>query len=143
MIRLPPSVHDQGDKGFIPFLISLARKTGVSAYPNDGKNSWSSVHRLDAASAFRIAREKAAQGAVYNVVAEKAIETRKIAEVIGGQLGLPVMPLIGDAVANHFDWMARFISFEGAADGTKTQERLGWKPINIGLLEDIRDNYFK
>lgn len=142
VVRLPPSVHDKGDKGFIPFIIAQARKNGVSAYPENGKNHWSAVHRLDAAGAFRLAAEKAAKGAIYNVVGDDAIETKTIAELIGKQLNLPVQSLSGEALVNHFDWMARFISFEGAATGFKTQEALGWKPTHIGLLEDMQENYF-
>lgn len=142
VVRLPPSVHDQGDKGFIPFIISLARKQGVSAYPESGENCWSAVHRLDAAKAFRLALEKAARGAVYNVVADNAIKTKTIATLIGEKLGLPVQSVSGAAVAEHFDWMGRFISFEGAAMGTKTQQQLGWQPTHIGLLQDMQENYF-
>lgn len=142
VVRLPPSVHDKGDKGFIPFIISLARKNGFSAYPDNGKNCWSSVHRLDAAKAFRLALEKATKGAIYNVVDDNAIETKKIAELIGERLNLPVQSVSGEAIAAHFDWMARFITFEGAAVGIKTQEQLGWQPTCIGLLEDMQENYF-
>ncbi|WP_415327660.1 SDR family oxidoreductase [Chryseobacterium sp. MMS23-Vi53] len=142
IIRLPPSVHDKEDKGFIPFIIGLARKSGVSAYPENGENRWSAVHRLDAARAFRLALEKASKGTIYNVVGDNSIETKKIAEVIGEKLNLPVQSVSGDAIAQHFDWMGRFISFQGAAIGTKTEKQLGWKPIHIGLLEDMQENYF-
>jgi len=142
VVRLPPSVHDKGDKGFIPFLIGQARKSGISAYPEKGENHWSAVHRLDAAKAFRLAVEKAAKGAVYNVVGDQAIETKTIAELIGKQLQLPLQSVSGEAIAAHFDWMSRFITFEGAAIGTQTQEQLGWKPTHIGLLEDMQENYF-
>jgi len=142
VVRLPPSVHDKGDKGFVPFIIAQARKNGVSAYPEREKNHWSAVHRLDAARAFRLAVEKAGKCAIYNVVGDNAIETKTIAELIGKQLNLPVQSLSGEALVNHFNWMARFISFEGAATGFKTQEALGWKPTHIGLLENMQENYF-
>lgn len=142
VIRLPPSVHDRGDKGFIPFIIEQARKNGISPYPGDGKNCWSSVHRLDAAKAFRLAVERAAKAAVYNVVGDNAIETKKIAELISEKLDLPVKSLTGDDLANHFDWMARFFTFESSAISTKTRQELSWEPTNIGLLEDMRKNYF-
>lgn len=142
VVRLPPSVHDKGDKGFIPFIIAQARKNGVSAYPEEGKNHWSAVHRLDAAKAYRLAVEKAAKGAVYNVVGDQSIEIKTIATLIGKQLQLPVQSVSGEAIVTHFDWMGRFITFEGAAIGSKTQEQLGWKPTHIGLLEDMQENYF-
>ncbi|GEN75396.1 SDR family oxidoreductase [Chryseobacterium hagamense] len=141
VIRLPPSVHDLGDKGFVPFIIGQARKNGVSAYPADEKN-WSAVHRLDAARAYRLAVEKGARGAIYNVVGDSSIPLREIATVIGEKLNLPVQPLSEVEMENHFDWLSRFLVYEGAATGTRTREALNWEPQHPGLLEDITENYF-
>lgn len=142
VIRLAPSVHDKGDSGFMPFIINQARKNGVSAYPNEGNNHWTGVHRLDAAKAFRLAVEKGYKGALYNVVGDNGIEIKKIAELIGEQLNLPVKSISGDEVGKHFEWLSHFITMDCPATNLKTQEMLGWKPTHIGLLDDMKQNYF-
>ncbi len=142
VIRLAPSVHDKGDFGFVPFIIGQARKNGISAYPAESNNRWTAVHRLDAAKAFRLAVEKGAKGALYNVVGDTGIEVKKIAEVIGEKLNVPVVPVSGDELAKHFEWMSGFIAFDSPATNLKTQELLGWQPTQIGLLEDMQQNYF-
>lgn len=142
VVRLAPSVHDKGDKGFIPFIIAQARKNGVSAYLGDGGNRWPAVHRLDAARLFRLAVEKGAKGARYNAVADEGIRIREIALLIGEKLGLPVRSLSGDDAVAHFEWMGRFIGFDAPATSYQTQEQLSWKPENPGLIDDMKENYF-
>lgn len=142
VIRLSPSVHDKGDGGFVPFIIAQARKNGVSAYPENGNNRWNAVHRLDAAKAFRLAVEKGEKGVLYNVVGDSEIKLKEIATLIGEMLNLPVVSLSGEELAKHFAWMSPFIAFDAPATSFKTQEQLGWKPTQIGLLEDMQQYYF-
>ncbi|GAB3907786.1 SDR family oxidoreductase [Larkinella knui] len=142
VIRLPPSVHDAGDGGFVPFLINTAKTKGVSAYVGDGSNRWPAVHRLDAALLFRLALEKGTGGSRYNGIGDEGITVRKIAEVIGHQLNLPVVSITAEEAVGHFDWMSRFIMFNSPASSVKTRELLGWQPTHPGLLEDLDAGHY-
>jgi nucleoside-diphosphate-sugar epimerase len=144
VVRLSPSVHGDGDHGFVPMLINTAREKGVSAYIGDGRNRWNAVHRLDAAHLFRLALEKATAGARLHAVAEEGIAFRDIAEVIGRRLNIPVVSKSLEEAANHFGWFAGFAGLDCPASSKLTQERLGWRPAQPTLLTDLeRGSYFK
>jgi nucleoside-diphosphate-sugar epimerase len=144
IVRLPPTVHGKGDHGFVPRIIGIAREKGVSAYIGDGLNRWPAVHRLDAARLYRLALEKGARGASYHGVADEGVSTREIAEVIGRHLSVPVVSKTGEAAAEHFGWMAMFFGMNGPASSAKTQQQLGWRPTEPGLIEDLdAEHYFE
>ncbi len=144
LMRLSPSVHGDGDHGFVPTLINLAREKGVSAYIGEGHNRWNAVHRLDAAHLFRLALEQATAGARYHAVAEEGIAFRDIAQVIGKRLNIPVVSKSPEEAADHFGWFAAFAGLDCPALSKLTQERLGWRPVQPTLLTDLeRGSYFK
>lgn len=132
-LRLPPSVHDDGDHGFVPILIDTARKTGVAGYIGDGANRWPAVHRQDAAPLFRIALERAPAGTVLHAVGDTGIPTRDIAAVIGARLGVPVTSVAKE----HFSWLGAFFGLDVPASATITEQRFDWKPTHRGLLADL------
>jgi nucleoside-diphosphate-sugar epimerase len=125
VLRLPPSVHGNGDHGFVPRLIGIAREKGVSAYIGDGLNRWPAVHRLDAAHLYRLALEKGTAGASYHGVADEGVPTREIAAAIGRGLNVPVVSKSNEEAADHFGWIARFFGMDGPASSALTQQRLG------------------
>jgi nucleoside-diphosphate-sugar epimerase len=143
VLRLPPSVHGAGDHGFVPFLIGIARQKGVSAFIGDGTNRWPAVHRLDAAHLYRLALQKASAGANYHGVAEEGIPTRDIAHVIGRHLNVPVVSKSPEEAAGHFGWMSHFFGIDSPASSAQTQQQLGWRPRQPGLIADLEEHYFQ
>jgi nucleoside-diphosphate-sugar epimerase len=144
VLRLPPSVHGNGDHGFVPRLISIAQEKRVSAYIGDGLNRWPAVHRLDAAHLYRLMLEKSSAGARYHGVADEGVPTREIAEVIGRHLNVPVLSKSREEAADHFGWLAHFFGIDAPASSAQTRERLGWRPVQPRLIADLNaEHYFE
>jgi hypothetical protein len=78
---------------------------------------------------------------VFHAVAED-VPTRDIAEVIGRHLEVPVASVAPEDAGEHFGWMARFFGLDAPASSALTQERLGWNPVQIGLIEDLDAGHY-
>jgi len=143
VVRLSPTVHGDGDYGFVPMLINIAREKGVSAYVGEGLNRWNAVHRLDAGRLFRLVLEKG-DSARYHGVAEEEIAFRDIAQAIGAGLNIPVVAISPEEAGSHFGWFAGFAQIDCPTSSKLTQERLGWHPTQASLIADLEQgSYFK
>jgi nucleoside-diphosphate-sugar epimerase len=143
-LRFAPTVHGDGDHGFIALIAAAARTHGVAAYVGDGSTGWSAVHRSDAARMIRLGLEKAPAGARLHAVGEGSVPARDIAGAIGHGLGVPVASITSDEAVGHFGFVGAFFAMDLASSSTRTQELLGWSPTGPTLLEDLAGgSYFR
>ena len=142
VIRLAPTVHGAGDKGFIAMLIKLAREKQVAAYIDEGNQHWPAAHRDDVAKLYRLAVENAPLGTVLHGTAEEGITMRAIAETISIKLGVPTKSVPAAEAGAHFGWLAMAVGLDNRVSNKATCELLDWKPEQPGLLDDMRAHYF-
>jgi nucleoside-diphosphate-sugar epimerase len=141
-VRLAPTVHGEGDKGFIASIITAARKKGVSVYVGNGTNRWPAVHRQDAARLFRLALEKGQAGSAFHGVGEDGIPFKDIASLISQRLQLPLRGISPEQSGKHFGMIAPFVALDNPSSSAETRATLGWTPDQAGLLGDMTAHYF-
>ncbi|HXD67471.1 MAG TPA: SDR family oxidoreductase [Solirubrobacteraceae bacterium] len=142
IVRPAPSVHGNGDHGFVARLVEIARERGASGYVGDGANRWAAVHRLDAARLYRLALEQGPAGGVYHAVGDEGVATRDIAEVIARHLDLPLVSVDPEQASEHFGWLGAFFSWDAPASNVLTRERLAWEPTHQGLIADLEAGFY-
>jgi nucleoside-diphosphate-sugar epimerase len=139
VVRLPRTVHGEGDHGFIAQLVATAREKGVSGYVGDGSARWPAVHVRDAAHLYRLALEQAPTGSTLHAVTDEGVPVRDIAEVIGRHLNVPT----SSVPADDFGFLGHIMAVDQPASSALTRDLLGWQPVQSGLIEDLeRGHYF-
>jgi nucleoside-diphosphate-sugar epimerase len=142
VVRLPPTVHGDGDHGFIATLVGIARESRKSGYIGDGSARWPAVHRSDAARLFRLALEGAPAGSVLHAVADEGVPTREIAGIIGRHLDVPVESVAPEDAPAQFAWLAGFFGVDSPASSVLTRKLLGWEPTQPGLIADLDEGHY-
>lgn len=141
-IRFAPTVHGEGDHGFMSVIAQANRAAGAAGYIGTGRNRWPAVHRRDASRLIRLAVEKAPAGSVLHAVGEEGIEFRDIAEAMGSRLDLPVESITNEEAQNRFGFLSPFLAIDMPASSVATRKLLDWKPTGPTLLEDLAQPYY-
>ncbi len=134
-VRMPRTVHNQGNGGFAGMLTGMARRTGVSGYPGDGTQRWPAVHARDAAALLRLALERAEPGTSWHAVADEGDAVRDIAAVIGRRLTLPVQAVPQET----FGPLGPVFAADQPSSSAHTRATFGWEPTQPSLLEDLEN----
>ncbi len=144
VVRYPPTVHGDGDHGFVAMLVGIARQRAVAGYVGDGSNRWPAVHRSDAARLTRLAVEAAPAGSVLHAVADEGVPFREIAHAIGRHLGVPTESVAPADAVERFSHLGHFVGLDSPATAAFTRELLAWEPTGPTLLEDLeQDHYYR
>jgi nucleoside-diphosphate-sugar epimerase len=144
VLRFPPTVHGDGDHGFMATFVDVARQRGLAGFVGDGANRWPAVHRSDAARLARLAVEKAPAGSVLHAVGDEGVPFRQIAEVMGRHLGVPSASVAPEHALAHFGPLGLFAGVDSPASAALTRELLGWEPTGPTLAEDLdQDHYYR
>lgn len=141
VIRLSPTVHGDGDKYFITNLIDVAKQKGVFYYIDEGKNTWSAVHKTDAATLFRLAAEKGVAGSAYHGAQEPGVSIKDIGETIARKFNVTTESISAAKAAQELQFLGIILGLNVTASNEKARTELGWEPKAITLLEDIKKNY--
>ena len=132
-VRMPRTVHEDGQGGFAGLLTDAARRSGIAGYPGDGEQRWPAVHARDAAALFRLALESAPGGTVWHAVDDEGDRVIDIATVVGRRLGLPVQSVQDDT----FGPFGPVFAMDQPSSSAHTRQVLGWKPTHPSLLDDL------
>jgi nucleoside-diphosphate-sugar epimerase len=144
IMRLAPTVHSSLDlHGFIPMLVTAARRNGYSAYVGDGSARWPAVHTLDAARLYRRALEAASAGSRVHAAAEEGVPFRAIAEAIGRGLGVPTKSIDAETALDVIGgFLGMIAQLDNLTSSARTRELLGWTPTHADLLADIAEGHY-
>jgi nucleoside-diphosphate-sugar epimerase len=142
VLRLPPTVHGDGDQGFVATLVGIARQRGVAGYVGDGANRWPAVHRSDAARLARLAVESAPAGSVLHAVADEGVAFLEIAGAMGRHLDIPTTSVSPETAPEHFGFMAHFVGLDSPASAAITRDLLAWGPTGPSLLDDLEEKHY-
>ncbi|WVQ72109.1 hypothetical protein IAR50_001654 [Cryptococcus sp. DSM 104548] len=146
IIRLPPTVHGDGDQAFLTFYINQSKKTGFAGYVGEGQGHWPAVHVKDAAEVYKLALESTSLqgGKVLHAAQDAGVPFKSIAEAVAKRLGIETKSLTSEEAGQHYSWLAMFIARDVVASSELTKEWLGWQPKEKALLKEIEgtDWYF-
>lgn len=142
VIRLPPTVHAEGNGGLTRRLIDIYHeKGGPVVYVGDGSPRWPACHRDDTAVLMRLALEKGKPGSTFHAVSEEGVSMKETMGMIGKQMKLPVEVQSVQEALPALGMLAYVLALDNPSTSEKTRKELGWQPTRTGLIADFEANF--
>lgn len=124
----------------VPWLIALARKSGIAKHIGSGENRWSNVHIDDLVTLYALALEMAPSGAFY--FAENGENSMKeVCEAISRMLGFGERTqgmTVEEAAAEWGEGPANdTMGSNSRVRAKRARAELGWQPQARSLIDEI------
>ncbi|WP_193170698.1 NAD-dependent epimerase/dehydratase family protein [Nisaea nitritireducens] len=125
----PAMVYDEAGGVLHRYLDAASQGVSIEIW-GSADVRWPLVHRMDLASAYRLALEKGIPGESYCVAAEDGVPTGALADAIRKRVGSlaphTILP-VAEAVARHGAWAAG-PALPQRMSSRKIKRELGWGP---------------
>jgi nucleoside-diphosphate-sugar epimerase len=131
-------VYGRGGSGLLQGMIANARERGAATYIGDGGNEWSSVHVDDLARLYVAALDRAERRLVVNAASGSRTSMRQIAEAVADLTGARAVQLTLEQAQQMIGPFAAVLTRSAPLDASRAERVLGWKPVEPGLLEELR-----
>lgn len=131
-------VYGRGGSGLLQGMLANARQRGVATYIGDGGNEWSSVHVDDLARLYLAALTRSEPGLVVNAASGSRVSMRQIAEAVADVTGARTLSLTLDQAQQMIGPFAGVLTRSAPLDASRAERLLGWKPVEPGLLDELR-----
>jgi nucleoside-diphosphate-sugar epimerase len=140
----PPILWGAGVSGVLKALYGSAAKTGEVCYVGRGLNLYSNVHVEDLAELYRLALEKGAAGALYHCVAGE-VNFRALAEAVARELRCGTRSVTFETAEQIWGRFFTLIimSTSSRSRAPRSRRELGWKPVHVDMLEEVRDPVYR
>ncbi|MCO5968683.1 NAD-dependent epimerase/dehydratase family protein [Actinoallomurus soli] len=131
-------IYGRGGSGLLQGMIAGARERGVATYIGDGANDWSSVHVDDLARLYVAALERGERHLVVNAATRSRTSMRQIAEAVADTTGARAMSITLEQARQALGPFAGVLTRSSPLDPSRAERVFGWKPVERGLLDELR-----
>ena len=140
----PGLVYGHGASQIMQAIAGLVMQAGAAHTVGDGQNTWSSVHVDDLADLYVRALENGPAGSIFHAVTDDEASMLDIASAIARTLKLegPAIVWLVEEAVGALGPLAAGLASNKRLSSAKAREVLGWKPQNIGLIEDIESGSY-
>ncbi|WP_216216101.1 NAD-dependent epimerase/dehydratase family protein [Amycolatopsis aidingensis] len=129
-------VYGHAGSALLMAMIGAAKEHHAAPYTGEGTNQWSTIHVDDLARLYVMAIEKQV-GGVFNASSRVQVGVRELSEAIAQLVDVSGDPLTPEVATQAFGPFLPILGREITLDPKRAEETFGWKPQEVGLLEDL------